>query len=188
MQTVDPLPTPEATPNPTRRLIVRVALGLMMAGFATFWIWALLFASKEAVNRIDDRAWAARGQQICLQAAEDRLELTDLRSIAEADADLIRERAEIVDRATDNLERMLDDLVAVEPTDVKGQQIVPLWEDDYRTYLQDRRNYADQLRRTGENQPFYETDLGSIPISERISTFAGDNEMSACAPPYDLSR
>ena len=27
------------------------------AGFAAFWIWALFFASKEAVNRIGDRAW-----------------------------------------------------------------------------------------------------------------------------------
>ena len=188
MQTVDHLPTPDATPSSARRLIVRAVLGLVIAGFATFWIWALFFASKEAVNRIEDRAWAARGEQICLQAGEQRLELTDLRSIIDADADLIRERAEIVDRATDILERMVDDLVAVEPNDVKGQGIVPLWEADYRIYLQDRRNYAEQLRRTGVNRAFYETEVGSIPISERISTFAGDNEMPACAPPYDLSR
>ena len=40
------------------RLLSRVGLTLVIAGFATFWIWALFFASKEAVNRVDDRDWA----------------------------------------------------------------------------------------------------------------------------------
>ena len=35
---------------------------------------------------------------------------------------------------------------------------------------------------------FYETAEDGLPISERLATFAGDNEMSACAPPIDLSR
>ena len=37
-------------------------------GFAVFWIWALFFASKESINRIDDRAWAERAQGICEEA------------------------------------------------------------------------------------------------------------------------
>ena len=82
---------------------------------------------------------------------------------------------------------MLDDVVAVEPTDPKGIEIVPLWEADYRVYIQDRYRYAEQLRASGENLPFYETAQG-IPISERIETFAGDNDMPACAPPRDLTR
>jgi len=186
MQTVDHSPTAGADAG--RRLVKRTLFGLMAACFASFWIWALFFASKEAVNRIDDRAWAARAESICLQAAEDRLELTDLRSIVDVGPELIRERADIVDRATDNLERMIDDLVAVEPTDKKGRAIVPQWEADYRLYLQDRRNFAVELRETGENKPFYESKTDAIPISERIATFAGDNEMPTCSPPYDLSR
>ncbi len=188
MQTVDHNPKTDSPDKTAKRLIVRALLALLVAGFATFWIWALFFASKEAVNRIDDRAWAERGEQICLQAAQDRFELTDLRTIVDVGPELIRERADIVDRATDILEHMVDDLVAVTPTDEKGQQIVPLWEDDYRVYLQDRRNFADQLRETGENKAFYETKIEAIPISERIATFAGDNEMPTCSPPYDLSR
>ena len=188
MQTVDHSPTADADAHPGRRLVKRALLGLMVACFATFWIWALFFASKEAVNRIDDRSWAARAESICLQAAEDRLELTDLRSIVDGGPDLIRERADIVDRATDNLERMIDDLVAVQPADEKGRAIVPQWEADYRRYLQDRRNFANELRETGENKPFYESKTDAIPISERIATFAGDNEMPTCSPPYDLSR
>lgn len=187
MQTADLTGAPDAE-HRTRKLLVRGLLTVMMFGFAAFWIWALFFASKEAVNKIDDRAWTERAEQICLQAAEDRIELTDLRSIVDNDPELIRERADIVDRATDILEGMVDDLVAMTPADEKGQAIVPQWEADYRTYLQDRRNFADRLRETGENEPFYETKVDAIPISERIATFAGDNEMAACAPPYDLSR
>jgi hypothetical protein len=188
MQTVDPLTTPDIPVSPAKRLVRRSLLGVLVAGFAAFWIWALFFASKEAVNRIDDRAWAARSEALCLQAAEDRIALTDLRPIVDVSPDLIRERADIVDRATDILETMLDDIVAVQPSDEKGRAIVPQWEADYRTYLQDRRNFTNTLRETGENRAFYETEVDAIPISERIATFAGDNEMPTCSPPYDLSR
>ena len=188
MYTVAPTPTPTGDAGTRRRWLGRYLVLSLVGLLAVFWIWALFFASKEAVNKIGDRAWAARAEQVCIEADEARMALTDLRVVADGGPELIRERADIVDHATDILERMVDDLVAVEPTDAKGQAIVPLWEADYRIYLQDRRNFAANLRTTGENQAFYETKVDAIPISERIATFAGDNEMSACAPPFDLSR
>lgn len=166
---------------------VRLGITILMVMFAVFWTWALFFASKEAINRIDDRPWAARAEQICQSATVERLELADFRIITEGGPELIRERAVIVEKSTDILADMLDEVVAVRPTDQKGREIVPLWEADYRIYLQDRYRYADQLRESGENLAFYETAEG-IPISERIETFAGDNEMPACAPPRDLTR
>jgi hypothetical protein len=180
--------TVDAEPAPRTRRWKRGLFLLGAAGFLAFWTWALFFASKEAVNRIDDRAWAERAQAICLDAARARYELTDLTRIDRADAAMIRRRADVIDRSTDILDEMVDDVVAVMPDDEKGQAIVPLWEADYRIYLQDRRTYADQLRESGENLPFYETAQGGIPISERVATFAGDNEMSACSPPIDLTR
>jgi hypothetical protein len=170
-----------------RSLGVRIGLGALILLFATFWTWALFFASKEAVNRIDDRAWAERAEQICQDATVERLELADFRLITDGGPELIRERAQIVERSTDIIVQMLDDIVAVTPSDEKGMAIVPLWENDYRTYIQDRYRYADQLRESGENLAFYETADG-IPISERIETFAGDNDMPSCAPPRDLTR
>ncbi len=188
MQTADPSRATADDTTELRRLLTRIGLGLLFILFAAFWTWALFFASKEAVNKIDDRAWAARAQQICLQATEDRIDLADLRPIGDGGAELIRERADIVDRATDILEQMIDDVVAATPADEKGRAIVPQWEADYRTYLQNRRDFANRLRDTGENQAFYESKTDAIPISERIATFAGDNEMAACSPPFDLSR
>lgn len=167
---------------------IRAGLTLLVLVFATFWTWALFFASKEAVNRIDDRAWAERADQICERATDERVELADFRVVSEGGPELVLERADIVDSSTDILSAMIDDVVAVSPTDPKGREIVPLWETDYRTYLQDRYTFADQLRASGENLPFYESVETGIPISERIETFAGDNDMPACAPPRDLTR
>jgi len=157
-------------------ILKRTVLLVGLAGFAAFWIWALFFASKEAVNKIDDRAWAERAQQICVDvdaqlAVLDRQTSTDLEV-----------RADLVVASTDLLATMLDDLEEVEPTDDKGREIVPLWIADYRRLLQDRYRYAERLR-AGNDVPFTETAVDGVPITERLETFAGDNEMPSCAPP-----
>ncbi len=185
--------SPETTPiveppvsRGGRRWIGRIAIAVFAVTMIGFWIWALFFASKEAINKIEDRAWAARAEAVCVAATEERGELMDLRRVDTSDLEQMRERAALVDRSTDVLEAMLDDVTAVEPADDKGRAIVPLWEDEYRQYLGNRRDFAEALRR-GENVPFRETEVGGIPISERLETFAVDNEMRSCRPPRDLS-
>jgi hypothetical protein len=164
----------------------RLLGALAIAGFAAFWVWALFFASKESVNRIDDRAWAERAESICREAEADREALADYRRVEEDDPAMLAERGDLIDRVTDVIEAMLDDVVAAQPADEKGRAIVPLWEADYRTYLEDRREFADVLR-GGRNDAFTETAIDGIPISEKLEVFAGDNEMPACAPPHDLA-
>ena len=157
-----------------------------VAGLAVFWVWALFFASKEAVNKIGDLDWAVRAESICDSATAERSELLDERVVDGDDPAMLAERAAIVDRATDIVETMLDEVVAVTPSDDKGMAIVPQWEADYRTYLENRRAFTDRLR-AGENEPFTETAVDGIPISEKLEQFAGDNEMPSCAPPRDLA-
>ena len=158
--------------SPIRRVLLYGSIVLLIV----FWIWALFFASKEAVNKIDDTAWAARAESICVDYD---LQLRALE--AEASADLAV-RADLVDESTDLLSEMLDQIVAVTPADEKGQAIVPDWEDEYRILLDDRYRYADELR-SGQNVPFTETAVNGVPITERIEKFALDNEMPTCAPP-----
>ncbi len=146
------------------------------AAFVAFWFWALFLVDKTAVNKIEDRAWAARAEEIC---APVKLEVRRLELQATPELD---GRADLVVESTDMLTAMLDDVEAVEPSDPKGQAIVPDWIADYRRLLQDRYNYADRLR-SGQNVPFTETGVQGVPITERIETFAGDNEMPSCAPP-----
>jgi hypothetical protein len=188
-----PAPEPDAETPPIRgatrwRPVARIALVVGLACFAAFWTWALFFASKTPINRIGDRTWAARAEAICVTADRERLALADFRTMQDADAALVRERADIVDHATDILEHMLDDVTAVAPSDTKGRDLVPLWEADYRTYIADRRAFIADLRASGENLPFYETQVSGIPISEKLEVFAADNRMATCAPPRDLTR
>ena len=180
----EPLGPTDSAHRP-RHTIARLLVLLLIIGFVSFWTWALFFASKESINRIDDRAWAERAAEICETANAEREELADFRRIDPDDQAMMQERADLIDRSTDIVERMLDDVVAVEPSDAKGAEIVPMWEDDYRTYIENRRAYAE-LTRGGANEPFRQARAGSVPISERIQRFAVDNEMRACAPPRDL--
>jgi hypothetical protein len=160
----------------------RVPMALVFVAFAAFWIWALFFASKEAVNKIEDRAWAARAEQICAAAQEERDALVSFERVDPDDPVSRARSADLFDQATDILEEMINNVVAEPPSDPKGQDIVPLWEADYRTYLGNRREFAESLRR-GDEDPFAETPIDGIPISEKIATFAGDNEMPSCSPP-----
>lgn len=157
-------------------IFLRALLVVGLLIFATFWIWALFFASKSAVNKIDDRAWAERAEAIC-DAVE--VELAQLELQASPDLEI---RADLVVTSTDLLSTMLDDLEAVEPDDEKGKAIIPDWIADYRTLLDDRYRYAERLR-AGDDVAFTETAVRGVPITERIETFAGDNEMPSCAPP-----
>jgi hypothetical protein len=181
--------TPPAAPleeQPRRHSPWRFVIMAVVVLFAAFWIWALFFASKEAVNKIGDSAWSARAEQICTAAKAERMQLADLRRVDPKDPASLVERAGIVDKATDIVEHMVDDLAAVTPSDPKGQALVPLWEHDYRTYIEDRREFAATLR-AGKNNPFAETAVDGIPISDKLSVFAGDNRMPECAPPVDLA-
>ena len=166
-------------------VLKRLAVGVALVVFVVFWTYALFFASKEPVNKIGDRQWAARAETICAAANETREDLADFRRVDPEDVTMLRERADIIDRATDIIEQMVDDVVAVEPSDDKGVAIVPDWEADYRTFLQNRRDFADELR-AGDNVAFREAAFEGVPISERIGTFAADNEMRSCEPPRDL--
>lgn len=167
-------------------MIGRVLALAAFVGLIGFWVWALFFASKESVNKIGDRAWAERAEGICDTAGDARDQLIDLRRVDPEDPTMLTERAALVDQSTDIIETMLDDVVTVAPSDDKGAAIVPEWESEYRTYIGNRRDFAESLR-AGRYDPFSEAAVNGVPISERLSTFAVDNEMKSCAPPNDLS-
>lgn len=178
----DPDPMPDGRPRFTIGLVFIV---LAFVVFVVFWVWALFFASKESINRIEDRAWTERSQQICAAANLERDELADFRRIDPDDLAMLRDRGDLIDSSTDVIESMLDDVTAVAPSDAKGAEIVPLWVSDYRTLVGNRRAYAD-LTRAGANEPFREAELEGVPISERITRFAIDNDMPGCVAPRDL--
>lgn len=169
-----------------RRTVGRVFIGSCISLLAMMWVYALFFASKEAVNQIGDKAWQGRAETICNNAAIARKELADYRLINESGPDALVGRADIVDKATSILVAMVNQLADSTPTDAKGAELVPLWINDYRTYIADRNAYTQMLR-TGVNNAFAETTIDGLPLSEKLATFAADNYMVSCKPPRDLS-
>lgn len=161
-------------------------LSVVCLAIAAMWVYAFVFASKEAVNKIGDQAWTQQANIRCLAAEQERLALADYRLISDPATGGLAQRAVLVEKATDTLQRMLADLRQTLPTDEKGRALIPMWLSDYDTYIADRRAYAEQLR-SGDNAPFAESTFEGLPLAERIATFAGDNRMPACAPPIDLS-
>jgi len=150
------------------------------------WIYGLFFASKESINKFNDRQWAQNAQARCLVAAQQRLDLADYRLVDDLGTDALTQRAVIVDRATDTIASFVSEFRQALPTSPKGIELVGRWLDDYEIYISDRRSFADDLR-NGLNLQFSETPLKGLPLSEKIATFAADNEMSYCKPPRDLS-
>lgn len=166
--------------------LARGVLVLVCALLAAMWVYAFGFAPRESINRVNDREWSKRAESFCREAALDRTELTDLTKLDVDDPAAVARRAELIDLATDTLERALDRIAAAPPADDKGREIAPLWIADYRQYLDDRREYADEIR-SGDVKSFTESQVDGLPISEKIETFARANEMNSCIPPYDLS-
>jgi len=169
-----------------RQTATRATIVILVLLTSVMWIYAFVFSSREAVNKIEDSAWQQRAQELCSRANDERAALADYRLLEDAGDDALNQRAAIVDEANQLLTAMIDSIEAVPPLDEKGLALVPQWIKDYRTYIEDRYAYTAQLR-NGMNEPFSETMVDGLPLSEKISTFAADNEMPACKAPIDLS-
>lgn len=169
-----------------KRTAVRSILAVVSLTIAAFWVWALFFPPKQSVARLDDVAWTERAEAICRQANLDRNELADTRRIDDVGEGALAERADLIDRATDIVERMLDDVMAVVPSGSDDIALADTWAGYYRTWLGDRREYTEVLR-AGDNPPFPETTIEGAPISEFINDFTIANRMKACSSPADLA-
>lgn len=165
---------------------VRAVLGLICLGLAAFWVWALFFPpTKESVVLISDSSWSERAEGICREANLSRDELMDLTRIDDAGTDALARRADIIDEATEIVEGMVDEILVVRPTGTEDARLVETWEKLYRTLIDDRRLYADELR-AGTNDPFAETMIES-PVSSYLNDFATGNRMLSCKAPMDLA-
>ena len=167
--------------------LARIVLTVACVGIFAMWVYAFGFASRESFNRIGDDAWKARSEARCLIAENERFALQDLAKMNANDTAALRKKADIVETATDSLERAINDIAQDTPTDAKGQELVPQWISDYRIYIQNRRQFIDKLRSAPSRPFFSETEVDGVPISERLGKFARENDMKTCQPPLDLS-
>ncbi|NBT25641.1 MAG: hypothetical protein EBT09_03630 [Actinobacteria bacterium] len=107
--------------------MTRSAIVFFVLLTTAMWIYAFVFSPREAVNRIADKEWQQRAEEICSQANDERGKLADYRLISSAGKDALSQRADIVEEATTILARMVDEIALVSPGDAKGQALVPLF-------------------------------------------------------------
>lgn len=168
-----------------KRRLARTAQILAVAFMAWMWFYAFVLAPRESANNIADKPWSMLSEEICAKAKSERSALSDLKKIDPNDPEVVKEKARIVDLATDTVERTLEQIERNVPSTEKGKELVPEWIRDYRQYVQDRRDYAESLR-TGKISEFAESQVEGVPISERLGKFARENKMPSCQPPRDL--
>lgn len=154
---------------------------LVVVGLTAMWAYAL-FGRPAVPGKLEDSDFPATAEQIC---TDSRAQLDQVpRSISVRSS---AERAALVDQGTDILQGMVDRLAAAAPTTEPGRTIVAEWLDDWRTYLANRRDYAQRLRQD-PNARFYVTqsERDSSQITAALDRLAKVNQMEACTVPDDV--
>lgn len=177
--------------RPPRSRLGLIAVGIGCVLMAAMWGYYLFAADDTGIYRLQDRSWSAAAIPVCEQATLERLQLVDTSDgfITDPTVEQMRERADIVDRATDVLERMVDDITAIPVDNARDREILGVFEENYRLVIGDRRRYAERLR-SGDASPFNETVVAGGPVSNVVTDFTAGvkgNAVQACSPPYDLA-
>ena len=168
-----------------------------MAGSFVFWAWAFSpWARTENPARLDNREFAQWADQRCAGARTAIAAVPTARQAASRE-----ERSDQVDRATNEVESLVEDLrtraQASLATSTEGDgppdaDLVRDWLADWDVYISDRRSHSERLRTAGEDTPdrelrFLLLDLteGST-YTERMDGFARLNDMDNCRVPGDV--
>jgi hypothetical protein len=183
-----PVPSDERQPRSFWGKLAFVVIVLAVVGIGAMWVYAFGFASREGVYRVKDDAWRANAQQVCKAAQQQRVDLANTGDgvITDPTPAQMAERADLIDQATTILDQMVTDVAAYPLTDPRDIELMDVWEGHYRTLLENRRAYTEQLRQ-GINEPFVEALVGGGPVTNVITDFTSGNDIIDCGPPADMS-
>lgn len=189
-----PLPSPQPTAPPTGRRGVKL---LLIAGcllMAAMWGYVVVRSVDPplGVYQLQDTTWRVEAEKVCLAARADleALASTDGGFIEEPTVEQMQARAVLIDQATDILDTMVDDLMAIEVDNDRDREILAVFETHYRMVLSDRRRYAASLA-GGENVRYTETVVQEAggPVSNVVTDFTAgvkSNDIPPCSPPNDV--
>jgi hypothetical protein len=157
-----------------------VLAALVAAGLVAMWGYVWIYhlsgqGERDMPDRLHDLSWTREAVTIC-QASADRIaELPGAHTATSA-----AERADVIDIATEEIERMLERIEAIAPTGTsRDATITAAWLIDYRTWLADRYTYAETLR-VDPGARFLVTEKQGSYITGPVDRFARVNEMEAC--------
>ena len=179
------------------RLVGRWLAGLFVVGSFVFWAWAFSpWARTENPARLDDRDFAQWADQRCGEAQTAIAAMPTARQAASR-----AERADQVDRSTDEVEMLVADLRSradaslSESTGGEGPPDAALvrdWLADWDVYVSDRRSHSTKLRTADDDTPDRELRFLLVDMTEgstyteRMDGFARLNNMDNCQIPGDV--
>lgn len=181
----DPPPGPEERGRrwgPTRVVLAAVVLALL-----AMWAYVLYLAigpgRQPPIDRLDDPTFAEAAERRCADAVDAVDELPLANESPDAAA-----RADVLDAADREFAAMLDDLEGMVDLAPAGDQRrrASEWLADWRTYLDDRRSFARDLRADpGARLLVSEKEGEGQQVTGWIDEFAEANRMPSCATPTD---
>lgn len=175
---------------PRHGWFVRILLIVICAVLAAMWVYYFLFASNTGVYQLQDKTWREKASPICVAAQAERTALvdTDEGYISNPTPEQMLQRADIVEQATDIIEQMLNDIMAI-PVDNEDDRVrLETFEENYRIVISDRRRYIATLREL-KLDPYTETIVGGGPVSNVVLDFTAGvkgNDVPECSPPGEL--
>lgn len=151
-------------------------------------MWAWVFAyhlggswQEDQPGQLTDAGFAVAAEPRCASAMAELRALPAAWETTDPDA-----RAATIDDSVIILQAMADDLGNI-PAGV-DQQRVNEWVTDWRTYINDRADYAERLRSDPDTRFFVtQSDRDQRQITLAIDRLAETNGMPSCATPGDLS-
>lgn len=181
--------TAPSDPSDRRRGLRRLGVLAVVASFVGIWgyvMYLTFFEGRaEPRDRLDDTTFTAAAEEVCAESVAFFAGLPFANEVASPE-----ERADLLDEASDELEDMVTRLEGLEPPEDADEAVaVERWLADYRTFIQDRREYADAQRDPSNeryDQPFSVTDRGGFQIDVLLDDFARVNYMESCETPDDV--
>ncbi|MFT3855145.1 MAG: hypothetical protein QM733_20785 [Ilumatobacteraceae bacterium] len=191
---VEPVEPPVEQPqdeSPRKRGWVRWALLAVSLVIAGMWGYIFLVRPTPIYTKVyvmTTPGWQDAAKAICTEANARRVALGDMSGglITDPTPEQMRERADIVEKATDILEQMVADVAAI-PVDNAGDAgRMETFQKYYGMVIGDRRRYVDELRDL-EKVPYTESEAAGGPVSNVITDFTSANGIERCAPPGELA-
>ena len=175
---------------PKHNWLVRIVLIVVCVALAGMWLYYFVFASDTGVYQLQDTSWREQASPICVAAQAERAELADTAGgyISNPTPEQMMQRADVVDKATDIIEQMLNDIVAIPVDNADDKLRLATFEENYRIVIADRRRYSATLREL-KLQPYNETVVGGGPVSNVVLDFTAGvkgNDVPECSPPGEL--
>ena len=179
----------DTTPRRSR-FAVRALLAVLCLLMASMWVYYFFFASDQGVYQLQDPTWRTTAKPICAAAQAERTALADTSGgyISNPTPEQMTQRAEIVDKATDIIEKMLDDIVAIPVATDRDRALLKVFDENYRLVIGDRRRYTTELR-AGHLVAYSETVVAGGPVSNVVLDFTAGvkgNDVPECSPPGEL--